>query len=249
MIRFLKRGLVAFAAVCGVLWLVQIKLRAEMAPPLLRMGSQLHEYERALPRSEGRVLELNGAPLRVKSGASPRALGELLDDFERECRRTQKGLVDPTLRQGDANHGFVVCLNERLRYAYVEREQAGSSVLQMWSEQPLRPVEMFPESGDAPGRDLGGIPRPPGARRLLSAAELDQPYGVAIYAGTKAPPREVAEFYRQSLRGWQLAPPKDCDQKCRVVARRGQELAIVLLQRRSGGTETTVLTSNERKGE
>jgi hypothetical protein len=51
----------------------------------------------------------------------------------------------------------------------------------MWADRGLDIRAMFPSAGDAAGTDSDVLPRPPGARRILSAHAEGLPYGVRLY--------------------------------------------------------------------
>jgi hypothetical protein len=66
---------------------------------------------------------------------------------------------------------------------------------------------MIPEGhSDAAGRDLAGVPRPLKSQRLLSAWEVDQPSGLALYRVSATAPARLESFYRTELSqlGWQI---------------------------------------------
>lgn len=74
-----------------------------------------------------------------------------------------------------------------------------TQVLALWTEGSFNVLDMFPASGDAPGRDSELAPRPPAAVRVLSAEAPDRPYALRMYDS-----RETAEhilaFYERSMR-------------------------------------------------
>jgi hypothetical protein len=94
-----------------------------------------------------------------------------------------------------------LALMGQLRYAFARRTARGEThVLLASSEGPLPLLAMFPDHGDAQGRDLPGVPRPHGAERVLSAHVPGQAYGLAAYELALAPAPAAADaqaFARQ----------------------------------------------------
>lgn len=85
-----------------------------------------------------------------------------------------------------------------IRYAFAERGERGTHVVALWSDGPVPLRRMFPQKGDAPGVDPQEVPRPPEARRILSAAEQGQPYSVTVYQLQQ--PAESWDGYLEALR-------------------------------------------------
>lgn len=138
----------------------------------------------------------------------PATLRQQLEDGQTGQRTVPWGVV----RQGSDTEGFLACLDVgggldgegflrklaqfgqtqnlrdlgQLRYALARRHADRTTLLVLWTEGDVRLNEMFPKLGDAPGRDIPELPRPKGTRRMLSAFEVGQPYGLATY--TLEPP-------------------------------------------------------------
>ena len=98
---------------------------------------------------------------------------------------------------------------------------------------------------------LPARPRPPGARRLLSAAEVGKPYGVALYVDSSETPESLADFYRRDLpsRSWRVIEPnrpfaRSAEDPYSVFAERNGVLGIVILGRDAKGTTVTMLTGS-----
>jgi hypothetical protein len=84
-----------------------------------------------------------------------------------------------------------------LLYSYAERGPNGRTrVVTLWTRGGLDLAAMFPAEGDAAGDDSRLAPRPPEARRILSASAEGQPFGVRSYESER-PEREVAAFYAE----------------------------------------------------
>jgi hypothetical protein len=122
-----------------------------------------------------------------------------------------QGLMDRILAFTDS--GDLAELGDA-RYVVARRdEKAGNTlVLAMWTEGSFNIPAMFPDSGDAPGSDSRHVPRPPAARRVLTAEISDHPYALRMY-DTKQTHAEVLKYYEQQLqpRGFTMheLPPTD----------------------------------------
>ncbi|HJK95460.1 MAG TPA: hypothetical protein RMH85_12760 [Polyangiaceae bacterium LLY-WYZ-15_(1-7)] len=135
---------------------------------------------------------------------------------------------DPSVRSQDGDRGYVACVDvgdeelsagewrERLtnladtwdlssvgnvHYVYGTRTpDGGTFFVTLKSAGVFALDELIPMGeGDVAGMDPEGVPRPPGGRRLLSAYEERQPYGVTMYGYTPDAPEEVATFYRDRM--------------------------------------------------
>jgi hypothetical protein len=82
-------------------------------------------------------------------------------------------------------------------------------VLTVWSEGAFRIGALFPASGDAPGSDLPGVPRPIAATRELSVLAPGRSFALRLYGSTR-PPQEVLAFYARALpeQGWEPLPTR-----------------------------------------
>lgn len=159
-------------------------------------------------------------------------------DPEREARAASSS---PVLRDENGGSGYVACLDlgservdthallqrfqrfERtrdlhaigdLRYVYAQPIGDGerSHFVALWTDGSLRLGEIFPEDGgDARGEDPPGVPRPPGARRVLSAYESGDPQRATFYQTSELDEGGLASFYRRELSasGWTLLEPSD----------------------------------------
>jgi hypothetical protein len=118
-----------------------------------------------------------------------------------------------------------------LRYFLARRSGDRTTLLALWTEgaAPLR--SLFPKTGDAPGRDPQGLPRFPGARRLLSAREHGQPYGLTLHETPKRA-ADVNAWYEQALRaaGWTIDSNGGS-----LTARRGDRTVLVRVRASSAG--------------
>ena len=70
----------------------------------------------------------------------------------------------------------------RLRYSFAEAaEHEATRVVTLWADTGLNLSTMFPKAGDAKGGDSPVVPRPPDARRTLSASAEGLPFSVHGY--------------------------------------------------------------------
>lgn len=108
-------------------------------------------------------------------------------------------------------------------------------VVAVWTHGPFKVLDLFPAQGDAPGSDSVLAGRPREARRILSGAAANEPYGLRIYETTKTPGETLSSFERDMRsRGWtRLAQPPN-------------GVTAVALQHTSG--VLAVLTANPSDG-
>lgn len=183
----------------------------------------------------------------------------------------------PVLRREQGGEGYVACLDvgssipveeigERIqryqasgdisevgepRYVFAEegrgRHAGTTHFVAMWVTGSFVVDDMFPEAGDAPGRDPRELDRPEGARRVLSGWERDVPHTVTVY-DTASDSAELEAFYRRNFQrnGWSLlespdhALPPGAPRS--LIAEKGQRMVTVLfhLDARSGRTSAAV---------
>ncbi len=92
----------------------------------------------------------------------------------------------------------------QFRYVFAERRKDGrTKIVSMRNEGPLNVSRMFPATGDADGSDSRVLPRPPDARRTLSAAAEGMPYALRTYDSGKSR-AELQAFYGAWMKasGW-----------------------------------------------
>jgi hypothetical protein len=171
------------------------------------------------------VLDAFAAMCKQRAGqlratlAAPLARGGAID--------SDMGLLDGVLRVGNETRGALACLDvgtrelsleewvERakrvaetgdfaqlgaLRYVSVQGSEHGSFFVATWSEGSLALAHAFPARGDVPGRDLELVPRPGGARRILSAWESGRTEATNVYLAQRQTPAQLEAFYRRELR-------------------------------------------------
>lgn len=261
------------------------------------VGAQLMRFAGAERQDEPRQLVVNGMILHVSSGAAERSVGEVLDHFERTCRRrVSDGFVSaaslagvsgpavpaasspegrgaawvPVERQEDAERGLVACLDpmgrelspaavlgalERfletgdlaavgeLRLVFARRGESRTAFLAIWTEGPTALLDAFPATGDAPGRDVPGVPRPPRSRRILSAYEAETDPELAIYE-SDATAEATAEHYRDAMKA--LGYALDAERREPETGAdflgfvRDDRVVTVTVQGRGGGSAVSV---------
>lgn len=157
----------------------------------------------------------------------------------REITPPDTSMLDGTLRESTPRGGYVACFDvgeERdgveallgrltaftnsgnlaelggLRYVYARpTEDGGTHFLVFHTDDRLNIYEMFPATGDAPGVDAEGLPRPANVRRLMSAWEEGDPHAITMYTSTTRAAGELESWYQDELprAGWRLFEPTD----------------------------------------
>lgn len=140
-----------------------------------------------------------------------------------------------TLREGGERAGYVACFDTGevdgvrgllhrlelatdsgnlaelggLRYAYASETDEGTHFIVFYTDEQLNVYQMFPATGDAPGIDVPGLPRPAAARRMLSAYEAADPHVISMYTSTRMRAADFQSWYRRELprQGWTLVDP------------------------------------------
>jgi len=208
---------------------------------LLINGAKFHRATNYTPDSVSHVLDrVEDACLRnpgllgqAMREVPPSALAKIKAD--KELPRSARNAI---VRDESEEGGMVVCfvgakptslheLQERLehfmqtlelyelgdfRYVYAVRKGDQTRVITLWTESGFNINAMFPSSGDAAGSDSALVPRPPHARRTLTAAAAGQPSGVRIYESTDSI-EALDAFYGNvmSRRGFVVPPGARAD--------------------------------------
>ena len=133
------------------------------------------------------------------------------------------------------------------RYVVARRDPASGQthVLAMWTEGKFNIPQMFASSGDAPGTDSEHVPRPPDARRVLSAAMARRSYALRMY-DTQRTGEEVLSFYERELapRGFRLhllprqSAELDLNDHVRTFSKDG--VAVIVVTTRTPADQTGV---------
>jgi hypothetical protein len=157
-------------------------------------------------------------------------LGLLLDSKHNKHSRRAGSLLRGVLRNGGKSEGTIACLDTgtplnlpefvrrlrlfakngdlsalgEFRYALMRREGKGTSLLVLWSEGKAPLLQMFPPTGDAPGTDPVGVPRPDHTTRLLATSLLGSPYEISVYRAPERSPSDLRRWYDEQLTrlGW-----------------------------------------------
>ena len=152
-------------------------------------------------------------------------------------------LVERLGRYGES--GDVSAIGE-VRFVFAEQmgegESASTHFVAMWTVGEFNVRSMFPDTGDAPGRDVPGVRRPPNTRRIVSSFERGQPQSMTVYEGGRSE-SDLESFYRDSLvdDGWALIEHPDApgdpalhtgDMPRIVVAERGPRMVTVVFATR-----------------
>ncbi len=248
------------------------RVRAQGHERMLALGEGL---SRLTPEAGPRVVEINGARVRVSSVLTDAPLERVIDGAYASCLEAPRDAaalaaprdaeapswLDPVTRWQEDGEGFVGCLGARagsdrwevfarsfdledvggFRYAYA-REGRGpdgrprTRVIAVRSEGPFALEAMFPREGDAPGFDLDGVPRPDGARRVLSVREPDVGRALTVH---RAPPgRSLIAGSRAGLEraGWRVR-----DVQGTLHADRGADALVVSFGEDARGTWATAV--------
>jgi hypothetical protein len=256
--RLGRLGVFLLAVSVGLQWLGGRVAGAEVDRALLDLGSGLARL--ATPGDGPRVLELNGMRLSFATEAIEESVDAILDEAVAACDgASEPGLAGRFLRGEERGRGFVAC-TARLaageagelgatgyRYVYAQPGDERTQVVRFWTDRPLDLEALFPASGDAPGRDAAGLPRPPGARRILSAREVGAPQEMTLYADPPGATDELVAWYRERLPGlgWQAlaSPPPEPGERVLVVGRAGSLAALVFADEPGAGRSVAILTS------
>lgn len=147
-----------------------------------------------------------------------------------------KGLVDRVLAFTDT--GDLSEIGDA-RYVVARRDEASGQthVLAMWTEGKFNIPEMFTNVGDAPGTDSRDVPRPPEARRVLSAEMSNRSYSIRMY-DTHRSNEEVLSYYEAQFapRGFlnhplpHDTPELDLNDHVRAFSKDGAAVIIVTTQ-------------------
>jgi hypothetical protein len=228
----------------------------------LDLGAGLVQLDQQAPRQGPRIVELNGTRLRFASAAVDRSVEDVIDRAQDECGREK----DKALKGGDGSRGFIACfvpapaplgpvvgevrevVPPTYRYVYAQPGSEKTVVITVEAEGSALDLKaLFPEEGDAPGADAPGVPRPPDARRTLSAREDGSPQQVTLYVTKAKTPAELEAWYRARLpdHGWRPLEGgrRNGGPRVLVADRKGTLAALVFDEDESGSASVAILTS------
>jgi hypothetical protein len=209
-------------------------------PIRLATGHAPHGVTEVLDYYEQKCLE--------RDGRFAEQIAELTDG-DPAIVEPESRLMDATLREEDGTRGFVACLDSgsgeemtpedvvarlerfrqtldlsefgEMRYVVAEEKSDGTTFfVAFWVEGSFAIGEMFPEHGDAPGRDVRDVPRPEGSRRILSTWEEGHRESVTTYVGGSRKADRLTGWYRARMAdaGWSLLEVDEATRE-RLVAR------------------------------
>jgi hypothetical protein len=107
----------------------------------------------------------------------------------------------------------------------------------VWTEGEFNLDKMFPVAGDAAGFDSRSMPRPPSAKRILTATSAEVPFGVHVYESF-APEQSLRRFYDDEMGGRGWAPAKDDGGKTVAYVHKGAMSFVTY-----GASATSVLVT------
>jgi hypothetical protein len=178
----------------------------------------LDRFETDCERDGGLLSDLDLSPTKFREDASDEGVLACLDTKGRRTVEELMARLERFTETGDLNDVG------SFRYVVARRSKDATTALVLWTEGAVPLKDMFPQQGDAPGVDPKDMPRMPGTRRLLSAAESDQPYSATLY---RSPPDvDALTWYAGSLQesGWTILKTKRPDT---FFASRGDQTVLV----------------------
>lgn len=266
--RALRASMIALAVVIVLVLAMVSRARAEAEAELWHLGQSLASVGEHMDASgDPRTLIVNGAEVVIRSQRVDGDVAQALDGAEAACEGFEVGERSTTLRSENADHGFVACFLELGRlelddlwsagwafiadgnlsalgafdYTYARAGERGVHQLRVRIPR-LDIAAMFPDSGDAPGLDVAGVPRPPGGQRLLSAFNIDEPYQIAIYRSEQGTPEQIAAGYRHQMAadGWDVRVGQAAPSRVTMAAFRGSAMVAVVVRAGEGAITTTI---------
>jgi hypothetical protein len=238
-------------------WLVGNKVEQSF----LDLGSGLAQLDAQSPRKGPRIVELNGARLHFASTSVDDSVEDVIDRAKEGCGPHK----DKALKGGDGTRGFVACFIPQAeplgpvvgevrqdvpptyRYVYAQPGSEKTVVITVEADGKVELKKLFPEEGDAPGADAPGVPRPPDARRTLTAREEGSPQQMTLYVTKDKNPAELEAWYRARLpdHGWRPLEGgrRNGGPRVLVADRKGTLAALVFDEDESGSASVAILTS------
>jgi ABC-type sugar transport system permease subunit len=103
----------------------------------------------------------------------------------------------------------------------------------MWADTGLNLKTMFPATGDAAGSDSALLPRPPSARRTLSAGAEGMPYALRMYVSSDST-ESLGRFYADWLkkRAWKLIGQKPSHGSSGYMREDGYQVFLTIIEQR-----------------
>ena len=117
-----------------------------------------------------------------------------------------------------------------VRLLRAEAREQGAFFVTTWNEGRAPLWEMFPPSGDAPGVDFFDLPRPAGARRVLSAWQEHGAPAINVYESAEAADVVWERYTRELTRQGFLESTHEHAQSARehalMLVKGGQQVVI-----------------------
>jgi hypothetical protein len=133
-----------------------------------------------------------------------------------------------------------------IRYVSVVSEPGGSTATAVWTHGSFNVNAMFPKVGDAPGEDLAGIPRPDGARRVLTGHIVGAPFGVNVYEASGTPTATLGALDAKLVGGgWKrVEMPEEIHAKARFYSfGNGMDIVVAARHGHAGVTDVSYMVS------
>ena len=207
-----------------------------------QMNEQLQEAMRNASTSERTALRAARTTVRVN--ADSQGYVACLDLGQ--ARRTPGEIIERMRRFVETGDISAV---GRMRYVFAERGTRRTRVLAIWSDSELNVSRMFPVTGDVPGQDPANVARPRGMTRLLSAAEVGQPYGLTMYTTQRSRDDVFGDYTREmAQRGWRRLDLQEIHsaldtREVQSFSRSGVNVTVVMQPMRGNGNAVTILSS------
>ncbi len=221
-------------------------------------------------RDKPRSVLLNGFPLFVETGRTNKRVNEVLDFYQ---QRYQGGALKElagkpvAVRRDGADTGTLMTVEVPdkatalqmmdgkrtlssagpLRMVYARRSGISTDYMAIWSDRAMPPTILQPvQSGDAPGQDVPGVPRPDGVR-TMTFAEPKAGYLLVMYRVNQSPESALLSTASRiaASGGWIKDPQFSgaAEKRRQLVARFSQGVRDVVVTARQGksGTQITYL--------
>ena len=232
-------GAIVAMVVAGIVGAVMLShARKEMHRGLTVISRDLlRQYEMAEEKAdehEGpRLFVFNGQEIEVETGHEQASVDELMSEMPGDCHRVDEGGEShQTCMEGGSTlsdlRGLVTGEPpdmSRLKYRYaVGEDEGGTFYINLSPKTNFDPLALWSETEDVPGPEHSDIPRPPDARRIVSAHERGRPYLASMFLGSPGmTPRELKEYYRSNMdpRIWSESQLSDDPDDFMVFRRNG----------------------------
>jgi hypothetical protein len=239
--------------------------RADIERSLLEVGDQLVQLEGPGSEDGGeRTLSINAHRVILDTGTVDAPIEQVLGDAAERCGGDGEGVFDAAVGQRLEDRGFVGCFPELMGrgpealadiaaalasggdltglgsfdYTYARTTPRGTHVVRA-TFPSLDVAAMFPAAGDAPGKDVPGVPRPPDSRRVMSSMQLGSANQLVVYAEGAGTARATLAMYRATLgdQGWTVNQGAESSA---VLASRGNTLVVIVAHDDAAGVSVTI---------